>query len=51
MRIRALLFLTFLLCPPAVASAKIEWRKDIRAAYEEAEARGVAIFVYFTRDD
>jgi hypothetical protein len=50
-RTKALLFLILLVSFPAVASAKIEWRKDIRAAYEEAEARGVAIFVYFTRDD
>ncbi len=33
------------------AAAGISWHHDVRAALEEAEARGVAVFIYLTRDD
>ena len=35
----------------SAASAGIEWRMDVRAAFEEAEGRGVPLFVYLSRDD
>ena len=34
-----------------VAHAGIEWKHDIRAAFDEAEGRGVPLLVYLTRDD
>lgn len=42
-------FLTLALLASA-ATAEIEWRHDIREALEEAEARGVALFVFLARD-
>ena len=42
---------------PAALSAKkgakkgIDWNRDIRAALEEAEGRGVPLLLYLTRDD
>jgi hypothetical protein len=35
----------------APASAGIEWKHGVRAAFEEAEGRGVPLFIYLTRDD
>ncbi len=29
----------------------IDWKRDIRAALEEAEGRGVPLLLYLTRDD
>ncbi|MCU0727489.1 MAG: hypothetical protein MUE73_17160 [Planctomycetes bacterium] len=29
----------------------IGWKHDVRAAFEEAEGRGVPLFIYLTRDD
>ena len=34
-----------------VAHAGIEWKHDIRAAFDEAEGRGVPLLVYLSRDD
>jgi len=33
------------------ANKGIQWRKDIRAALEAAEDRGVPLMLYLTRDD
>ena len=29
----------------------IDWQRDVRAALEEAEGRGVPLLLYLTRDD
>ena len=39
---------------PAAPKAKkkgIDWKRDIRAALDEAEGRGVPLLLYLTRDD
>jgi len=33
------------------AKKGIDWNRDIRAALEEAEGRGVPLLLYLTRDD
>ena len=33
------------------AKKGIDWKRDIRAALEEAEGRGVPLLLYLTRDD
>lgn len=40
----------FLALAAASARAEIDWRLDIRSALDEAEARGVPIFVFLSRD-
>ncbi len=42
--------LTLALLAP-MARAGIQWHHDIRPAFEEAEARGVPLLVYLSRDD
>ncbi len=49
---RTALFAAALLALSAAPSyADISWRHDIRAAFDEAEDRGVALFIYITRDE
>lgn len=49
----ACLALTATVAPAAPRAAKkgIDWNRDIRAALEEAEGRGVPLLLYLTRDD
>jgi hypothetical protein len=49
-RKRSLSTLLFLALFASAAGAGIDWRHDIRAAFEEAEERGVALFVFLARD-
>jgi hypothetical protein len=39
-----------LLAATAAADGPIAWQKDIRAALEEGEMRGVPVFVFLARD-
>jgi len=51
-RVPVLLALTLTAAFAAPAEDEgIQWRKDIRAALEEAEDRGVPLLLYLTRDD
>jgi len=34
-----------------LAHAGIDWKHDIREAFDEAEGRGVPLLVYLSRDD
>ena len=40
----------FLAALASSAQAEIDWRLDYRTALDEAEARGVAVLVFLSRD-
>lgn len=50
MRIRSVVAPLVLALLASSVFADIDWRRDVRAALDEAEDRGVPVLLYFTRD-